>query len=392
MLAPSPDARPGNAEAYYTFGLVLINGGQAREGIALVRRSLDICPNADRFDDLGQLLLAGGRLDEAAIAFQRSVTIAPRNPRTQNNLAVALGRQGKYDEAIAHYRAALQVDGSFTGAQGNLAWLLATCPIDSLRNGGEAVELALEACRATRYKDPQMLDWLAAAYAEAGKFSEALDAAPGHRRGHATKERRPRRTDRDEGSILSSRKALSASDASIYGPAEGARPMKRGAGWWTGVLLCPIRSKLTTERITVSRLFLLGDEPRMRTGKRAQEGEGFLAVAGRYHNPLPEGDGAWITTSPRRGDGGFGSNTFTLGVCGCASLPARVASNGLSPVFFCAGIRIGRFAGRCYSPALSVPARYGLRGLILSMRRRCLRWLIANVERQWQKEASAIPF
>jgi hypothetical protein len=54
-----------------------------------------------------------------------------------------------------------------------LAWVLATCPDDSLRNGEEAVKLAEQACEATRFFDFAKLDTLAAAYAEAGRFDEA---------------------------------------------------------------------------------------------------------------------------------------------------------------------------------------------------------------------------
>jgi two-component SAPR family response regulator len=59
----------------------------------------------------------------------------------------------------------------------NLAWLLATCPDDVVRNGGEAVRLAEQACRLTAYKQVRTLGTLAAAYAEAGRFPEAVEMA-----------------------------------------------------------------------------------------------------------------------------------------------------------------------------------------------------------------------
>jgi hypothetical protein len=59
----------------------------------------------------------------------------------------------------------------------NLAWLLATCPDASVRNGARAVELAQQAERLSGGQDPSMLGTLAAAYAEAGRFPEAIAAA-----------------------------------------------------------------------------------------------------------------------------------------------------------------------------------------------------------------------
>jgi hypothetical protein len=59
----------------------------------------------------------------------------------------------------------------------NLAWILATHPQAELRNGEEAVRLAERACDATRQKDPRLLGTLAAAYAEAGLFQDAIKTA-----------------------------------------------------------------------------------------------------------------------------------------------------------------------------------------------------------------------
>jgi tetratricopeptide (TPR) repeat protein len=62
-------------------------------------------------------------------------------------------------------------------AQNNLAWLLATSPKASLRNGDKAVELAQQANALTGGKNPNILDTLAAAFAEAGRFDDAMRTA-----------------------------------------------------------------------------------------------------------------------------------------------------------------------------------------------------------------------
>lgn len=59
-------------------------------------------------------------------------------------------------------------------AHNHLAWLLATCPKDAFRNGAKAVEHARRAAVLSNWKDPGVLDSLAAAYAEAGDFDSAV--------------------------------------------------------------------------------------------------------------------------------------------------------------------------------------------------------------------------
>ncbi len=64
----------------------------------------------------------------------------------------------------------------FPGALNNLAWILSTSPDPACRDGTEAVRLAQKACDLTGHKRAEMLGTLAAAYAEAGRFPEAIAA------------------------------------------------------------------------------------------------------------------------------------------------------------------------------------------------------------------------
>ena len=72
---------------------------------------------------------------------------------------------------------ALKALPDFPEALNNLAWLLAANPDPQVRNGHEAVNLAERACKLTEYKQPIMIGTLAAAYAEAGRFPEAVITA-----------------------------------------------------------------------------------------------------------------------------------------------------------------------------------------------------------------------
>ena len=81
------------------------------------------------------------------------------------------------DEAIIHYQKALQINPDNAEAQNNLAWVLATALQASLRNGRQAVELAQQANQLAGGENPIILRTLAAAYAEAGRFSDAQRSA-----------------------------------------------------------------------------------------------------------------------------------------------------------------------------------------------------------------------
>ena len=90
---------------------------------------------------------------------------------------MALGQLGRTREAVAQYREALRLNPNLAGALNNLAWALAASPDDELRNGAEAVRLAERACELTHYGQSLFIGTLAAAYAEAGRFPEAVATA-----------------------------------------------------------------------------------------------------------------------------------------------------------------------------------------------------------------------
>lgn len=91
--------------------------------------------------------------------------------------ALELEAQLDLSGASDAYRRALKCEPHFTVALNNLAWLLATTTDANLRNGAEAVARAELACTISGYRVPGFIGTLAAAYAEAGRFPEAIAAA-----------------------------------------------------------------------------------------------------------------------------------------------------------------------------------------------------------------------
>jgi tetratricopeptide (TPR) repeat protein len=83
-------------------------------------------------------------------------------------------KKGDYAGAAKDYEDFLKTDGNNIGILNNLAWLLATCPDDQVRDGRRAVTLAEKAVELTERKSATYLDTLAAAYAEARRFDDAV--------------------------------------------------------------------------------------------------------------------------------------------------------------------------------------------------------------------------
>jgi len=133
--------------------------------------------NAKAVDGLGYVLAMQGKCEEARPKFREALKLEPKYPYAHFHLALCLTGQGGIKEAIDEYRKALSLDGKLPLALNNLAWVLAASPDPALRNGAEAVEMAERACKLTNNEQPFYLGTLAAAYAEAGRFSDAIQKA-----------------------------------------------------------------------------------------------------------------------------------------------------------------------------------------------------------------------
>jgi tetratricopeptide (TPR) repeat protein len=169
---------PNYAEAQNNLGIALADKGRFGEAIEAFRKAIQSKPDfSEALNNLGGVLLNQGRFDEAIENYRKAIQSKPNFSEALNNLGTTLAAQGRYDEAIENYRKAIQSKPDFSEALNNLAWVLATCPDAGLRNGAEAVRLAERACELTHYGEPSFIGTLAAAYAEAGRFPEAVTTA-----------------------------------------------------------------------------------------------------------------------------------------------------------------------------------------------------------------------
>ena len=132
-------------------------------------------PNyAEAYYNRGNVLYANGRIDEAIADFEKTLQIQPNDADAHTGLGNARLRKDALKEAIAHYNQAMALAPEDPHSRNNLAWVLATSSDASIRDGAKAVELAQQAVSLSGGREPLFFRTLAAAYAETGRFSDAI--------------------------------------------------------------------------------------------------------------------------------------------------------------------------------------------------------------------------
>jgi tetratricopeptide (TPR) repeat protein len=204
--------QPGYADARYNLGHVLLKHGRVDEAVAQYRQVVETRPeDAEARHDLGKALLLKGDFDGAMSCFEKTVALGADpaakwcsagndflqkedldaaiacyrqaikiNPRTADawaNLGMACYKKGASKEAIDAWQQAVAIVPDQFNLQNNLAWLLATTPDPSLRDGAKAVALATQASQASGGGNAVILHTLAVAYAAAGDYGRAAATA-----------------------------------------------------------------------------------------------------------------------------------------------------------------------------------------------------------------------
>jgi len=208
-LAKNPEAWAARND----LGVILAARGGTNYDAAIEQFNASLKSNPDNPDahaNLGQTLLLQGKIAQAESEFQAALRLNPLDAQSHRNYAAALGHDGNQSESIRHlqaalslkpdlparlelagllfqtgdlrqaaaqYRQALGANPNSAEALNNLAWILATASDDRLRDGAEAARLAERAERLPPVKGMCVGGTLAAAYAEAGRFPEAIATA-----------------------------------------------------------------------------------------------------------------------------------------------------------------------------------------------------------------------
>lgn len=176
-FAAAVEANPRNAAAHLNLAQGLAIRGDVAQAKSHLLTALEIKPaDATSHVQLANVLSREGQLREARMHLEIALRFKP-SAATHLQLAGLLYPSGQVAEATRHLRKAVDLDPNSPEALNNLAWLLATCFDEGIRNEAEAVRCAERACELTRYKHSGFMSTLAAAYAEAGRFQEAIGIA-----------------------------------------------------------------------------------------------------------------------------------------------------------------------------------------------------------------------
>jgi len=173
-FAAAVQADPGNADARSNYGQILMFAGRFPEAEAQYQAALKLMPyDVNVHERFAQLLQREGRNREAIYHDLVALRFKP-DVQTRTGLASLFYQTGSPHQAVEQYRQILRTAPGQLEALNNLAWLLATSGDATVRNGTEAVRYAEQVCQLTGYRQPRFIGTLAAAYAEAGRFPEAV--------------------------------------------------------------------------------------------------------------------------------------------------------------------------------------------------------------------------
>ncbi len=167
-----------NDVAENNLGIVYLRKGNLDEAISLLQAAVDLRPdNSPAHENLAKALLQKGHVTDALIHYRKLLELQPDNIEVHNIVGTVLIQQGRIREGVEEWQKVLEIQPDNGNALSNVAWVLATSPDDSLRDGAKAVQLAEQAMRISGRRIPVLFRTLAAAYAEGGQFSEAIQTA-----------------------------------------------------------------------------------------------------------------------------------------------------------------------------------------------------------------------
>jgi tetratricopeptide (TPR) repeat protein len=168
-------ANAKDTRAYSCRGLARYERGEYGLALEDHDRAIRLAPRVSAWhNNRGASWQAKGEHDKALADFSEAIRLSPDFAAAYNNRGVSWAAKKERRKALADFNEAVRLDPEDALAHNNRAWLWATSPDAALRDGKRAVESARRACELSGWRAPGGMDTLAAAYAEAGEFREAV--------------------------------------------------------------------------------------------------------------------------------------------------------------------------------------------------------------------------
>jgi tetratricopeptide (TPR) repeat protein len=176
---------PKDAHPYFYRGHVWLARKEYDKAIKDYDEAIRLNPRfVKAFNYRGKAWQATKEFDKAIKDYNEAIRLDPQDPVAYNSRGTAMNALKEYDKAINDYEEAIRLDQNNTSLDdfdpnsgsylSDLAWLRSTCPNNEYRDGKQAVRLAEMACKLTGWKNPSYLNTLAASYAAAGDFQQAI--------------------------------------------------------------------------------------------------------------------------------------------------------------------------------------------------------------------------
>lgn len=167
---------PKFVNVHFNRGEILSRSGAFAEAIENYSRAIELNPKDSGFYSArGHAKLALADHDGALEDYRQAVNLSPEAPDILTEFADTCQSLAKWNEAAVAYKRAIELDDNYIRAHQNAAWMMATCPVETYRNGDAALRTASHAVKLSAGRpSAELLDVLAAAQAATGNFTEAV--------------------------------------------------------------------------------------------------------------------------------------------------------------------------------------------------------------------------
>lgn len=167
-----------NSGAHFLLGSYYYEQGIFEEAMIEYKKAIKINPNnGNAHKNLGNIYAIRSDAKRAIFHYNAAIRVSQDPSEVYCNLAKIYTNQNKIKEAIQNYKKALEINPEMTMAMYQLAWIYVTHSNDNYRNDKEAIRISEKLCEINKFQDPLSLDVLAAAYANAGRYTEAAELA-----------------------------------------------------------------------------------------------------------------------------------------------------------------------------------------------------------------------